>query len=190
MTKFILHGGFERAENELNQAFYRELVEDIPDKGTLLLCSFASTHEEEEIKQRYQEQTDRIKSLIDKKINFLLADKGSFLEQARLADAIHFRGGHTPKLLSVLRSYPTLSSILTGKTVSGSSAGAYALAMYGPGHSEKGIREGLGLVPIRLICHYESQELPPDSESCAELEMMTTDLELVTLRDFEWRVFN
>lgn len=190
MATYILHGGFERADNELNNTFYQELVKDIPDNGTLLLVYFASTHSDEENQQLYEDHTKKIRSLTNKNIKFELATEKDFVDQVRHADVIHMRGGHTPKLLSILRNYPELPSLFATKTVGGSSAGAYALAKYGPGHSEKGIREGLGLVPTRLICHYESKELPPDLESCNELTTMALELELVKLRDFEWRVFS
>lgn len=187
MTKYILHGGFERQENELNRSFYRELVIDLPDKATLLLVYFASEYDEHE--EAYKEQVKRITEIINKPINFELATERTFLEQVSRADAVHFRGGHTPKLLSKLQNYPELKSLLTKKkTVSGSSAGAYALAKYGPGHSSKGIREGLGLVPVRVVCHFESPEMPPNPESYAELIKTAPELALVRLRDYEWKV--
>ncbi len=187
---YILHGGFEREDNELNRSFYQEVLKGVSDNGTLLLVHFASTHSPEEVKETHELQEKRMQSLTNKHINVEFATEEDFLNQVEHADAIHMRGGHTPKLLSVLKNYPELAAMFSNKTISGSSAGAYALAKYGPGHSEEGIREGLGLVPIRLACHYESLELPPDSESLTELKAMATELELVTLRDFEWRVFN
>ena len=190
MATYILHGGFEREDNELNNTFYQQLLKDIPENGTLLLVHFASTHTPEEVKEVHQLQTKRMQELTNKQINVEFATEENFLEQVRSAHAIHMRGGHTPKLLSTLSKYPELLSLFSTKTVSGSSAGAYALAAYGVGHSEEGIREGLGLVPVRLICHYESEELPPNPESCVMLENMDSTLELLKLRDFEWRVFN
>jgi peptidase E len=188
MTKCILHGGFERRDNELNNSFYRELVKDLPDHATLLMVYFASEYEG--IREVFTEQTSRIHEITGKDMQFVLATEEDFLNQVEAADAIHFRGGHTPKLLATLKQYPELASELVGKTVSGSSAGAYALAQYGPGHSEKGIREGLGLVPVRVVCHYESIEMPPNPDSLNELIQMAPELELVQLRDCEWRVFN
>jgi hypothetical protein len=190
MATYILHGGFEREDNELNNTFYQELLKDIPENGRLLLVHFASTHTPGEVKEVHELQTKRLQTLAGKNINVEFATEEDFLEQVRNADAVHMRGGHTPKLLATLKKYPELQSLFSTKTVSGSSAGAYALAAYGVGHSEEGIREGLGIVPVRLICHYESEELPPDPESCIKLENMDSRLELVKLRDFEWRIFN
>jgi hypothetical protein len=188
VTKYILHGGFERKENELNRSFFRELVSDLPEEATLLLVYFASEYDEHE--EPFKEQVRIIEKATNRRVNFELATEKDFLEQVKRANAIHFRGGHTPKLLAQLNKYPELKSLLTQKaSISGSSAGAYALAKYGTGHSTEGIREGLGLVSVRLVCHYESEELPPNPESYAQLVKIAPELELVHLRDYEWRVF-
>ena len=188
MTKRILHGGFERRNNELNNSFYRELVRDLPIGATLLLVYFAS--ENDEVREAFIEQTNRIHEITQKDLKFVLATEQDFMEQIKRADAIHFRGGHTPKLLSALKLYPNLESELEGKTLSGSSAGAYALGRYGVGHTGADIREGLGIVPVRIVCHYESKEMPPNSSSYAKILTLAPELELVQLRDCDWRVFD
>jgi len=103
------------------------------------------------------------------------------------------RGGSTPKLLGVLRKYESLKENLQGKTVAGSSAGAYAIGKYSAFHDDESggkVREGLGLLPVRVVCHYQSADLPPNPEALAILESTAPELDLVLLRDFEWNVFN
>lgn len=188
MTKFILHGGFARRDNELNHSFYEEFAKDMPDKGTILLVYFASRYDD--TSEVFREQSDRLTSLGGgKKFIFKHATKENFLEQIESADAVYFHGGSTNKLLAILRTYPDLHSLIQGKTVGGSSAGAYALAKYGASHSEDVMREGLGLIPLRVICHYESPELPPAEEAVAVLRNTAQELELVLLKDCEWKVF-
>jgi peptidase E len=185
----IVHGGYERRDNELNSTFYQEITKDLLDSETLLLVYFAS--EDEDIETTFKEQSERIRNITQKNINIELAAKDTFISQLQRADAVHFRGGYTPKLLAALKEYENLIPLLHEKKIlSGSSAGAYALAKYGVAHSERRIREGLGLVPIRLVCHYESPELPPSQESYDELLSLSPELELVKLKDCEWRVFN
>lgn len=111
------------------------------------------------------------------------------LEEVQNADAVYLHGGSTNKLLRLLREFPSLEQYIQGKTVAGSSAGAYAIAKYGASHSEDAMREGLGLAPLRVVCHYESSELPPAPGAVALLQNTATELELVLLRDFEWKVF-
>ena len=41
-TKFILHGGMTRQENESNAAFFKECLRSIPEDGNILLVFFAA----------------------------------------------------------------------------------------------------------------------------------------------------
>lgn len=189
MTKFILHGGFTRKDNELNHAFHEEFVRDIPDGGTVLHVYFASRSND--TSEVFEEHRKNIAARAnDKNLDFLFAAKEDFLDQISQSDAIQLHGGSTNKLLAVLRTYPDLKPLVENKTVAGSSAGAYALARFGASHSEETVREGLGLVPLRVVCHYESPDLPPKAASVSALKNTAQDLELVLLKDFEWKVFN
>ena len=188
MTKFVLHGGFTRRDNELNRTFYKEFVKDVPSHGNILLVYFASRYEDtsevyEEMSAKLQKQSE------DKEFSVAQASKGDFMKQLGDADAVYIHGGSTNKLLDVLRTYSGIEKLTAGKTVAGSSAGAYAIAKYGASHSEDRVREGLGLLPIRLACHYESEELPPAEGAMKVLRESFTELELVLLKDCEWKVF-
>ncbi|TSC70834.1 MAG: hypothetical protein G01um101449_262 [Parcubacteria group bacterium Gr01-1014_49] len=189
MTKVILHGGFTAAGNTSNDAFYGEFVRDIPDEGTILLVYFAS-REEKEIPEKFRKHTARIQAKSEgKNFDFVIATREGFISQIEKSDAICFYGGSTSKLMEILKTYPDLKPLLAGKTVAGSSAGAYALARFGPSHHEENVREGLGIVPVRVVCHYESSTLPPNEKAITMLQNMAPEYELVLLRDFEWRVF-
>jgi peptidase E len=191
VTKYILHGGFTRVDNESNRAFFEEIVRDVPDGGTILLCYFASKADDysDRFKKESQNLTEQshCKNLI-----FLLANEEDFVEQVKQASAIFIRGGSTPKLLEILKKYPEFKENLDGKTVAGSSAGAYAIGRYSPFHDDESggeVREGLGLLPLRVVCHFESPDLPPNPRALSSLKNLAQDLELLLLRDFEWRVY-
>lgn len=189
MTKFILHGGFTRKDNELNHAFHEEFIRDIPDGGTVLHICFASRSDDtSEVFEEHKKNLE--KHSRGKNLKLLLAAKENFLDQIAKSDALQLHGGSTNKLLAVLRTYPDLKPLVENKTVAGSSAGAYALARFGASHSAETVREGLGLVPLRVVCHYESPDLPPNAASVSALKNTAQNLELVLLKDFEWRVFN
>lgn len=189
MTKYILHGGFTAAGNASNDAFYEEFARDIPDGGTILLVYFA-TRDEKEIPEKFEKHTKKIQACSKgKSFHFSMATQEQFIEQIGMSDAVCFYGGSTSKLTEILKTYPDLKPLLVGKTVAGSSAGAYALARFGPSHHEASVREGLGVVPVRVVCHYESSVLPPNEKAVSLLKNMALELELVLLRDFEWRVF-
>lgn len=188
MTKFILHGGFTRYENELNRSFYEEFMRDVPEHGTVLIVHFASREDDTTV--AFDEQCRKFAEQAQgKTVNFVKATEKDFTEQFKEADAIYFHGGSTNKLLRVLRTYPDLRPLTEGKTIAGSSAGAYALAKLGASHSEDATREGLGWVPLRVVCHYESPELPPAEGAVSLLRTTSEDLELVLLKDCEWRMF-
>lgn len=189
MTKYILHGGFTKVDNDSNRAFFRELVLDVPENGSILMVHFASR--DEDPTQSFEVMKEKILAEAgNKSINFVYATKDDFVAQIEKADAVYIGGGSTNKLLAVLRSYDDLRLLLKGKTVAGSSAGAYAMAKLGSSHSEDAMREGMGWIPLRVICHYESPELPPAHGATQLLMQTAPDLELVILRDYEWKVFN
>ena len=189
MTKYLLHGGYTRRHNELNCSFYKELVKDVPEGGTILLCYFAS-REDDHGQEVFGEQVRAIEAEAGgKTFNFVMAEKEPFIEQFKTAGAIYFHGGSTRKLLEAMRAYPDLKPFAEGKTIAGSSAGAYMLARYGASHSESTMREGLGFVSLRVVCHYESPDLPPDPAAVELLTNAHQDLELVLLHDCEWKAF-
>lgn len=191
VTKYILHGGFTRAINEMNRSFYEEIGRSVPDGGTILLCYFASpeTEDEQKLDDDRQKIADQAQG---KSFKFLLATENDFMQQVKQSDAIYIRGGSTPKLLGILKRYPDFRNCLARKTVAGSSAGAYAIGLYSPFHDDESggvVREGLGLLPLRIVCHFESPDLPPNPKALLLLQNTASELELVLLRDCEWRVF-
>ncbi len=191
MTKYILHGGYTSTENELNRTFYEEIARDVPNGGTILLCYFAS--KDNDNSGRFNEDCARLKERShSKNFTFLLANETDFIDQLKQADALYIRGGSTPKLLDALKKYSDLKDNLDGKTVAGSSAGAYAIGRYSAFHDDESggkVRDGLGLLPLRVVCHYESSDLPPNPEALTTLKNMAQELDIVFLKDFEWQVF-
>jgi peptidase E len=187
-TKYILHGGFTRKEDELNYSFFREFAVDIPQDGNILMCFFASGEEDKtdvffELKNKFTKYSE------NKNFDFTLANKEEFIEQVKKADGIYFHGGKTRTLLASLKVYKNLELHFNHKTIAGSSAGAYVLALYGTAHDEVSIRKGLGVIDIRLVCHYQSAELPPTEASLLEIRNIAPEFELVFLKDCEWKVF-
>jgi len=189
MTKFILHGGFTRKDNELNRSFFEELVRDVPDGGQVLTVFFAA--KDDDTTDTFNELREKIeRAAPEKKLRVVMSTQERFLDELKDSGAVYMHGGSTNKLLSVLRAFPPLKPLIEGKTIAGSSAGAYAIAAYGASHSEDAMREGLALAPLRVVCHYESPDLPPAAAALAAVESSHPELELVYLHDCEWKVFN
>jgi len=187
-TKFILHGGYTREQNELNEGFFRELVASIPDKGTVLLVYFASDDDID----KFEDDKKRISSFLENnEVSFIRATKEDFIDQVKNADVIYLRGGNTEKLKNQLNIYPELRESILGKTIVGSSAGAYVLVKYYYTNSRNEVLEGFGFLPIRIICHYHSKIHPvsANTDPVTVINKFDNNLELVLLRDYEWKVF-
>lgn len=187
-TKYILHGGYTRIENEQNKSFFKECSIDAKDESNVLIVLFASENDGD--LEYYDDLCNRLKRYTEKKLYFKKANRENFVSQIEDADIIFFEGGDTNRILSILRRYENLSKKFIGKTIIGSSAGAYALATMGTSHGEIHMREGLGILPLRVVCHYESDELPPSDTSIEEIKNSHQELELVLLKDYEYRIFD
>lgn len=189
MTKYILHGGYTSETNELNQSYFAEMVRDVPDGGNMLLVYFAS--DEESVDHKFKKDSRRMHELApDKKITFTKATEHDFVEQLKAADVIYIRGGDTQKLKTALDSYPEFVGLIQGKTVSGSSAGAYILSKYYFTNSLNRVMEGYGCAPVRVVCHYQSDihPAPENVDPVAAMEAYDNNLELVLLKDHEWKM--
>ena len=193
MTTCILHGGFTRVRNTLNEGFYAEIASHTKDKGTILYVYFACENESiGEITERFQEHQGRILAHAHgKKITHDLAVHTEFPAQLARADTIFINGGNPEKLMKELHLYPNLAEMLKGKTIAGSSSGAYALSTYYYSITPvPGVYQGFGIAPVRLTCHFETEhsaEHYRGEEAIELLDRYPHDLELVVLRDYEWR---
>lgn len=185
-TTYILHGGFSRRLNTDNDAFFKTCVDEAGAAASLLLCFFAA--DDERVGDLFVEMRERFVAA-GAVGEFVLATPEQFLVQLATAQFVYFHGGHTPTLLAQLRLAGVTCATFTGKVVAGSSAGAYALAAYGASHSDETVRQGLGCVPVRLICHHRSPDLPPVDASVVTLMAQSTELALQYLADCEHLVF-
>lgn len=158
-TKCLLHGGYTRYDNELNRTFLSEVVKGVPENGNILIVLFAVDAEKtEEQFANFKEKFTKYSE--GKKLNFLQATKEDFLSQVKMADAIYIQGGNTERLKQMLAVYPSFAETIKGKTVAGSSAGAYVLSKYYYTNSQNKVLEGLGILPVRTVCHYQSEIHP------------------------------
>jgi peptidase E len=187
MTKIILHGGFSREDNELNRGYYREITKDLKDGDTVLVVLFA--RKKEEWTDLLQDETRKLTASTDAKLKIELASEDDFMEQVKQASAIVIRGGDTLKLIEAIKLHPDLAEAIKGKVAAGSSAGAYLFSRYYHAGSSNEVFEGLGILPIRIVCHYESKKFETRGNPLEQLKQYPEDLELVILKDYEWKVF-
>ncbi len=91
-------------------------------------------------------------------IEMILASKqlDEFTRQLGNATAIYLSGGKTKALKHMLKNVPNLAEAFRGKVVAGSSAGVHALCRYYYNRAADRIDRGLGILPLKIFCHYGS----------------------------------
>lgn len=153
MTKFILHGGFQKGKtDENNVPFYSEILKDT-NHTSILIVPFAKDDDRmvdsiEKVKQRFLDVAQ------DKNLEISVATHDTFIQQLQDNDIIYFCGGTSIKLLQELSPYENISQYLNGKVVAGESAGANILCTYFYSPSANAVLEGLKLLPIKFIPHF------------------------------------
>lgn len=161
MTKYILLGGYPHKALDGGRAFYEELVEGFTEPVKILICAFARPQNVWQ-KTLDEDQVTFEQKLPNKRFVLKLASQNEFLEQVAWADAIYFRGGITEDLLEELIKQPGWTSIVRGKTIAGTSAGANVLGEYYAALDSPEVKKGLGILPIKVIVHYRSDYNAPN----------------------------
>lgn len=180
-TKFILSGGYANHPNEENNKFFREILNTDKRKLKILLILFAKEIETWEEKEQAIISQFKINKQ-GKSLSYEVAQEDNFLRQCREADIVYMHGGRTLKLLETLKKFSNLKDLWAGKIVAGESAGSYVLSTCFYSKSEQGIFSGLGLVPVKTICHYQG-------ENREKLQDCPKNLEELLLADYEYKVF-
>lgn len=179
-TKCILHGGFTPHIKQEDDSFFKEVLKDTPREVKILLVYFAkeidrvALNKDEDINQFNKNKGDKV-------LSFEVADENLFTEQIVKADVIYLHGGKTLKLLNTLKQFPDIKSLFIGKIIAADSAGANVLATVFYSQSAAGVFEGLGFLPIKIICHY--------SDTYKQVfDNAHSDLETLFLQEYETKV--
>ncbi len=182
MTAVILHGGHAGAATPRNDEFFRAMVQGASEPVRLLLIPFArkTSTERKEVSQRHSLRLQWLNQGV--RLTVTIADEIKLADQIRQADVIYMVGGDTGTLVSALRAVPNITELLTGKTLAGSSAGAYALGKYYRDNDTAKLGEGLGLLNIKVFAHFSPSVLPEYNE----LAQYQENLPIVALPEEEW----
>lgn len=181
-TKFILHGGFDKARGIVQEddEFFREILKDAPDEAKVLVMYFAE--QDDLVPMRIeQDQAQFAKNSGSKKFHFKAASEQTLEENCAWADIIYLHGGRTAKLMDVLKKYPNIKQMLLNKTIAADSAGVKVLGQFYDSHGVIG--EGLGILPLKIVAHYHDGAPNP----LADVE---PELETLFLREYETKVLH
>jgi peptidase E len=183
MTKFIFHGGGEGRGEDAHDGFFREIIDNLPNKAKVLCVYFAVP--DEQVEEKHQVYVDFFSrnNADNKEIELKIASRDNFMEELDWADAVYFRGGGTEKLLEQIGKYSNFKEeLLKKELVAGSSAGVYFLCNYGLSSRRDVTHKGLGILPIKAHCHYDGSK---DLGEFSKLEG-----ELLLLKEGEYKIIN
>ena len=175
MTKFILHGGYTKVENESNRKFFDEVKRDAKQ----ILCIYFAKE-----KERWEEvfENDKMKFNFD---NIILADEENVENQIKEADTIYLSGGDTEILKEKLIKI-NFEDLIKGKTIAGSSAGALVLAKRLYNNDNDKFFDGLNILNIKVFCHYSEEK----KDRLEILKQHGEDLKVYVLKDYEFVIVN
>jgi hypothetical protein len=154
MTKYVLNSGGVRKHPDLARKFFGEMVEGLGTSPKILICCFAQPRDkwEEKIANGI-----RAEYIFPEGITpcFELAFPDTFEAQIRDCDAIYIHGGIDHLLLYWLRQY-NLPALWEGKVVATNSASSNALAKHFWTCDWRKNFDGLGILPLKFLSHYDS----------------------------------
>lgn len=155
MTKYVLQSGGIKRQPELKKQFHQELVKNLDNNPKFLLCNFAQGREYWEVK--FQGYSDAIAEDVPEgmKPSFELAIPVDFVEQCKQADVIYIHGGDDHLLQYWMKQYDH-KTLFKDKVVAGNSAGSDMIATHHWTCDWRACADGLGILPIKFIPHYQS----------------------------------
>jgi len=184
MITFFLNGGNSGANVLENITYRKNLIASLDSNSNVLFCYFGKPQIEWD--KSFIRDSENLSS-ISGKLKFQMAHGIEFESQCSKAALIIFGGGDTFVLLEKLKNYPDLLDLIQDKVVAGSSAGACALSKYFYSNDAEKPGNGLGILNLKIICHYELNKLA----SVKKLREYKEDLPILSLAEQQFvRIFN
>jgi len=104
------------------------------------------------------------------------------LKQIKSTNIIYLHGGLSIKIIDTLKKFPHLENYFNGKIIAGESARANALSHDCYSNITKIHSKGLGIIPVRTICHYHQGDEKV-------LQDNNPNLKLLLLPKYKYKVF-
>jgi peptidase E len=153
MTKYILHGGFDKNISYIKDEFFQQTLKETQENVKIFLVFFAEFDEYLELRiKQCKDQFENNKG--SKNLEFKMATEENFIEGCAWADVIFLSGGRTVKIIEKLEKFENLKQVFDNKIVAGDSAGANVLSQLFYSRKSKEITKGLGIIPLKIIVHY------------------------------------
>jgi hypothetical protein len=155
MTRYILNSGGIRHVPELKKKFHQELVKGVGNNPRFLLCNFAQGREYWEAKFPGYAGSINEDMPEGTKPSFELAMPADFKEQCQRAAVVYFHGGDDHLLRYWMQQFDLLE-LFKDKIVATSSASSDMLATHYWACDWRACADGLAILPIKFIPHYQS----------------------------------
>jgi hypothetical protein len=155
MIKYVLNSGGIKSQPELKKRFHQEIIKGLGNSPRFLLCNFAQGREYWESK--FEGYSDTIAEDMPDgvKPSFELAMPATFKQQCKQADVIYFHGGDDHLLQYWMKQYD-LPDLFKEKVVATNSASSDMLVTSFWTCDWRQSADGLGILPIKFIPHYQS----------------------------------
>jgi peptidase E len=159
MTTFILHGGASSKKSESNNNFFLKVVNSVDKDNVCILCVYFARPE-----YRWRESFEEDKGIFtslktDKRLDLHLASLNNLADQIKKADIIFINGGRKGCLKETLEGLPNIKELIQHKVIVGISAGANMLSTYYYSNVAEDIRVGVGILPVKMFCHYTEKSI-------------------------------
>lgn len=194
MTKYILNSGGFINYPELARKFFAEIVKNLGNEPRFLIVSFSQPREDWD--KKFLEDKERRFKMFPEGVNpvFELAFPETFEEQIKNSDVVYIHGGDDHLLQYWLRKFD-IPKIWEGKIVATSSAGSDALSKYFWTCDWRKCMDGLAILPIKFLPHYQSSYGSGDSrgyinwdKALEDLKNYKEDLSIHALKEGEYVV--
>ena len=186
MTKYILHGGLSVEDNPKNIKFFSEILNGISSPATILMVYFAREQEKRQSLFNTHKKLFK-KSNPNHKMFFLYAsdDPDEFREQVKQSQIMFVEGGSSLRLLKHFRQFTDIKGLIQSMDVyAGSSAGASIIVKYAFPSTGNRVEERLGILPIKLINHYNKSK----ESRLKKLKALHPELKTYALSECEYIV--
>ena len=196
MTKYVLNSGGLKNNPEGAKKFVAEIAKGLGNQPKILMCFFAEKRENWD--EKFDSYTVGFNELAPKDVKpqYLLAFPDVFEEQLSNCDVLYMHGGDDTLLLHWLKQF-NLPKIWEGKVVATNSASTHALSKSFWTCDWRELKDGLGILPIKTIAHFNSEYGIDDPRGPIDWEMAKAELAeygdktlpIYALEEGEFKVF-
>lgn len=174
MTKYVLNSGGLRNNPAKAKKYFAEVLKGLGPAPRILICCFAQPREDWEQKFREDQASTFFPEGVTPTLELAFPD--SFEEQVKNADALYIHGGDDYLVQYWLKQFD-LPKIWDEKVVATNSASSHALSKHFWTCDWRKLMDGLGLLPIKFLAHYESDYGSDDPRGPVNWEAAHRELE-------------